>query len=447
MKRFVLALTLWCGAAAAQAEDGITTFTLDNGMEAVVIEDHRAPAVVHMLWYRTGAADEPPGVSGIAHFLEHLLFKGTETLAPGEFSKTVAENGGRDNAFTARDYTGYFQRVAADRLGLMMQMEADRMRNLRLTEEDIVTERDVILEERAQRTDSSPGALFAEQRMAAQYLNHPYGIPIVGWRHEMEHLDMADALSFYDTYYAPNNAILIVAGDVDPDEVRRLAMQHYGPLAPSVLPERARPAEPPQLAERRIVFEDPRIANPYVVRTYLAPERDAGDQETAAALELLAAYLGGSSATSFLGERLEFEDRTAIYTSAFYSGVSLDDTTFGLIVVPADGRSLRQAEDDLDAALAEFMDKGVDQTRLDRIKQQARAAQIYALDSVQGRARQYGEALTSGLTLADIAAWPDIVQAVTADDLMTAAEQVFDKRRAVTGWAQTAPAAEAEVTQ
>lgn len=229
---------------AAQAGP-VTDFTLDNGMQVVVIEDHRAPVVVHMVWYRVGAADEPPGQSGIAHFLEHLMFKGTEAFPTGEFSRIVAENGGTDNAFTSQDYTAYFQRIAADRLGLMMEMEADRMRGLTLDVEDVETEREVILEERAQRTDSEPGALFREQMAAALYLNHPYGIPTIGWRHEMESLDREDALAYYRRFYAPDNAILIVAGDVTPDEVRTLAETYYGPIEPTGdLGPRMRPQEP-----------------------------------------------------------------------------------------------------------------------------------------------------------------------------------------------------------
>jgi len=219
-------------ASPALAET-VTDFTLPNGLQVVVIEDHRAPVVVHMVWYRVGAADEPPGHSGIAHFLEHLMFKGTDEVPSGKFSEIVQAQGGSDNAFTSWDYTAYFQRVAADRLDLVMKLEADRMRDLRLTQEDVATERAVILEERTTRTDSDPGALFEEQAQAAQYLNHPYGIPIIGWRHEIEQLDRDDALAFYRRFYAPNNAVLVVAGDVTPDEVKRLAERHYGPLAPT----------------------------------------------------------------------------------------------------------------------------------------------------------------------------------------------------------------------
>jgi len=433
--RHLWGLALALLAAAPAAAEGVTTFTLENGLEVVVIEDHRAPAVTHMVWYRIGAADERPGVSGVAHFLEHLMFKGTDDIAPKEFSRIVEANGGSDNAFTSQDYTAYFQRIAADRLGLVMQMEADRMRDLILSEDDVTTERAVILEERSQRTDSEPSALFSEQRLAAQYLNHPYGIPVIGWRHEMEKLSRQDALDWYRLYYAPNNAVLVVAGDVEPAEVRRLAEEHYGVLEPSAgLPDRRRPSEPPQLAERRIEFSDPRVAQPYIVRTYLAPERDAGAQEKAAALTLLADLLGGNQQTSVLGRKLSFESQVALYTSAFYDAVSLDATTFGLVVVPAPGVSLAEAEAALDAGLEQFMTEGVDAAQFARIKTQIRADEIYARDSVDGLARRYGAALTSGLTVADVQAWPDVLEAVTEADVMAAAAEVFDKRRAVTGW-------------
>ncbi|WP_170789575.1 M16 family metallopeptidase [Ruegeria lacuscaerulensis] len=436
----VRALALSAALIAATpvfAEDGqeaVTTFTLENGMDVVVVEDHRAPVVQHMVWYRAGSADEPVGSSGVAHFLEHLLFKGTDTLAPGEFSATVAANGGNDNAFTSYDYTAYFQRVAADRLELMMRMEADRMRNIRLSEDDIVTERDVILEERNQRTDNNPRALFGEQMNASQYLNHRYGVPIIGWRHEMETLDMEDALSFYQTHYAPNNAILVVTGDVEPDEVKALAEKYYGviPANPD-LPERIRSQEPPQTAARRLTFKDARVSQPYVQRSYLAPERNAGEQEKAAALFMLAELLGGGN-TSYLTEKLQFEQQKAVYTGAFYRGVSLDDTTFDLFIVPAQGVSLQEAEEAMDAAVAGFIADGVNQEDLDRIKMQLRASQTYARDNVDGIGNRYGRALTSGLTVEDVQAWPDVLQAVTGEEIIAAAREVLQLETSVTGW-------------
>jgi len=427
---FFLATT----AIGQSLEDAVTEFTLNNGMQVVVIEDHRVPVVQHMVWYKAGAADEPPGKSGIAHFLEHLMFKATESLEVGEFSEVVAANGGRDNAFTSWDYTGYFQRVAADRLGLMMEMEADRMVNIRLTETDIINERNVIIEERNQRVDNSPRALFGEQMAAAQFLNHRYGIPIIGWRHEMERLDMEDALAFYDTYYAPNNAILVVTGDVEPHEVRALAEEYYGAIpANPDLPERVRAQEPPQIAARRLTFADPRVAQPYLSRSYLAPERDSGAQEKAAALTLLAEVLG-SGTTSFLTEKLQFEQQIATWARAFYRGTSLDDTTFDLVVVPEALVPLDEAEAALDAALAEFIETGVDPEKLERIKMQLRASQIYAMDNVDGIGNRYARALTSGLTIEDVTEWPEILQAVTGEDMVEAARSVLTSETSVTGW-------------
>ncbi len=421
-------------AGEPAGNEAVTTFTLDNGMQVVVVEDHRAPAVQQMIWYRAGSADEPKGASGIAHFLEHLLFKATDNLEEGEFSAIVAANGGRDNAFTSYDYTAYFQRVAADRLELMMTMEADRMKNIRLTPENIFSERGVILEERNQRTDSSPGALFNEQMNAAQYLNHGYGTPIIGWRHEMEQLDLEDALDFYRVNYSPNNAILVVSGDVTPEEVRVLAEKHYGviPANPDLKP-RERTQEPPQRAERRLTYRDARVAQPYVARSYLAQERDPGEQEEAAALTLLAEILGGGT-TSYLAEKMQFETQLATYTGAFYRGGTLDDTTFDLVVVPVEGVSLQEAEDALDAALAEFIENGVDPEQLDRIKLQIRADQIYARDDAERVANRYGRALAIGLTVEDVQAWPGILDAVTEEDIIAAAKNVFDLRRSVTGW-------------
>ncbi len=419
---------------SAFAEE-VTTYTLDNGMEVVVIEDHRAPVVVHMVWYKIGSADEPVGASGVAHFLEHLLFKATDKLESGEFSATVAANGGSDNAFTSYDYTAYFQRIAADRLELMMDMESNRMNNLRITADDVETERNVVLEERNQRTENNPNALAREQFRAALYQNHRYGVPIIGWKHEMEQLELEDAIAFYDLYYSPNNAILVVAGDVEPDEVLALAKEYYGviPAEPN-LPERIRPEEPPQRAERRITYVDPRVSQAYVTRSYLAPERDAGAQQEAAALVYLAELLGGSSFTSVLGEALQFEQQVAVFTSAGYGGLSLDDTSFGLSVVPAAGVTLSEVEQAMDDAIAAFMNAPIDPDDMTRIRNQLRASEIYAKDNTQGLARRYGAALTQGLTIQDVQDWPDVLQAVTEQDIKAAAAKVLNKNQAVTGW-------------
>jgi zinc protease len=435
MQRFIAVCLFLTSALPVWSQENISTFQLDNGLQGVVIEDHRAPVVTHYLWIKAGAADETPGKSGIAHFLEHLLFKGTTTVESGEFSRVVESIGGSDNAFTNSDYTGYIQRVSRDHLETMMRYESDRMRNLVLTPEDVETERGVVIEERNQRTESRPGNLLAEQRTAAQYLNHPYADPIIGWRHEIDALSLDDAMDFYRKYYAPNNAILIVAGDVTPAEVEALAIQYYGPLEPTPgLGQRVRPAEPRQLVERRLSMEDPRVSQPYVVRSYLAPERDSGSQETAAALMLFSDLLGGDGIQSHLGKVLQIENSDAIFTDSFYRGLSYDDTVFGLVTVPAEGINLQDAEDAMDAAVAAFFEVGVDEDHLTRLKAQYKAQQIYALDSSSGQARRYGAALTSGLTIADVQEWPAIIQAVTSDDILAAGRAVLDRGQSVTAW-------------
>ena len=430
----LMALGLTALGAPAIA-DTVSSFKLDNGLQIVVIEDHRAPVVTQMVWYKIGAADESPGHSGIAHFLEHLMFKGTDKVPPGQFSARVEAQGGNDNAFTTSDYTAYFQRVAADRLGLMMEMESDRMRNLRLTEDDVKTERDVILEERAQRTDSDPGSLLTEQMSAAQFLNSPYGIPVIGWRQEMAQLSRQDALDFYQANYAPNNAILVVAGDVQPDAVLAMARQFYGPVAPSdKIKPRARPQEPPQLAERRIVMADERVSEPYMVRTYLAPNRRSGDQKEAAALSLLAELLGGSGTTSVFARALQFDTQTAVWSSAFYDATTVDPETFGVAVGPVPGVSLAKAEAAMDGVIAKFLKEGVDAKDFARIKTQMRADEIYARDDSGGLARKYGSALAVGLSIDDVKAWPETLQSVTEADVMAVANKVLNRDNAVTGW-------------
>jgi len=421
-------------SALAAAAQEVTTYTLDNGLDVVVIEDHRAPVVVHMLWYRAGSADEQVGASGAAHFLEHLLFKGTETYPEGEFDALVSAVGGDQNAFTSYDYTAYYQRVAADRLGEMMEYEADRMNNILLSDEAIATERLVIIEERNQRTETNPHALAREQMAAAQFMNHRYGVPVIGWMHEMETLGRAETTEFYDRYYAPNNAILVVAGDVQPEDVLALAQEHYGPLAREDVPERVRAEEPPQRAPRRLVFDDPRVSQPYVARSYLAPERDPGAQEDAAALLFLAELLGGSSFTSLFAERLTFQQDIALWSGAGYGGGSLDDTTFSISIGPVEGVTLGEAEAAMDAVIAEFLETGPDEEAMERIRTQLRAAEVYARDNVETVARRYGALLAQGLTVEDIQAWPDILQAVTAEDVMAAATRLFDADNSVTLW-------------
>ena len=418
-------------AALAQAQEH---FTLDNGLELVVIEDRRAPVVTHMVWYRVGAADEPPGQSGIAHYLEHLMFKATENLEQGEFSATVEAQGGRDNAFTSWDYTAYHQRVAADRLGLMMAMEAERMVNLRIDRSDWLPERDVILEERGEVLEAHPDRQLQEAMRAALFQNHPYGVPIIGWRHEMELLDDVMAQDFYAAHYGPNNAIVIVAGDIAAEDALALAHEHYGSIPPNpAIQPRSRPLEPPHLAERRLIMVDPRAPRPYVSRIYLTTNRRSGDQTEAAALRMLAALLGGSAQTSVLERRLTHEEGVSVTAWAGYTGTALDHGIFSLGVMPVDGVSLAETEAALDRVLAEFIETGVDLEQFERVRRQLRASEVFRLDDAGSRARSIGVALSTGLTLEDYLAWPEALQAVTPDQVIAAARSL-DRRASVTGW-------------
>ncbi|MFT4011988.1 MAG: pitrilysin family protein [Paracoccus sp. (in: a-proteobacteria)] len=421
-------------ALAAEMPQGVSHFTLPNGLEAVVIQDHRAPVVVQMVWYKIGSADEQPGKSGIAHYLEHLMFKGTDKLGPGELSKTVTANGGADNAFTSYDYTAYFQRIAADRLPLVMEMESDRMQNLRIGEDDWLAERQVVLEERSQRIDSDPGAQFAEERSAVQYYNHPYGRPVIGWRQEMEGLTRDDAIAWYDAHYAPNDAVLVIAGDVTAEKARELAEKYYGPIpAKPDSTRRPRPQEPIQRSPRRIERTDPRVAQPVMIRTVLAPERNPGDQKGAAALSVLAELLGGSAQTSVLARDLVLPGK-ALYVNAGYDGLSVDPTTFALSMVPGPGVPNAEAEAALDGALHKFLADGPDPAQLERVKTQIRADRIYAQDSAHGRAYDYGQGLAVGLSVQDVNDWPDILAQVGVEDIRAAAKLVLENPATVTGW-------------
>lgn len=409
-----------------------TTFELDNGLQVVVIENRRAPVVTHMLWYKAGAADEPPGKSGTAHYLEHLMFKGTKTRAPGEFSQIIARLGGRENAFTSQDYTGYFQTVAPRHLETMMELEADRMTGLVLTDDLIEPERRVILEERRSRTENNPRALLSEQVAAATYLNHPYGLPIIGWAHEIEALTRADLESFYETWYAPNNAILVISGDVDPQEVRRLAEKYYGPIAAKALPPRIRPSEPPQRAPREVVMRDARVDQPSWSRRYLAPSYVAGENQYAYALEVLSEIIGGGS-TARIYRSLVVEAPLAASAGAWYSPGDLDQTTFGFWFTPRPGVEISAVEAAIDEQIERILADGVTADEAARAKQRLIDSAIFARDSVGGPARVFGASLATGQTAADVEAWPDRINAVTVDQINAAARAVFDINRSTTG--------------
>lgn len=430
---FILALTIIASLPARALDIDVSTYTLANGMQVVVIPDRRAPVVTHMVWYKVGAADEPQGKAGIAHLLEHLMFKGTPKYPVGEFSRIVRANGGDENAFTSQDYTGYFQRIAKERLALVMELEADRMQNLVLTDENVLPERSVVQEERRQRTDNDPSSLLAEQLDAALYLAHPYGKPVIGWMSEVVKLTRQDALDFYAAHYEPANAVLIVAGDVTADEVKLLADRFYGPLVNKRPPgERVRTMEPPPVAERRVTMRDERVSSPMWQRKYLTPPARLITQRDELALSLLAEILGGGS-QSRLYKKLSLDKKLTASVGAWTSTDSLDYGTFGFYAAPNPGADPVAIEKIIDEEIALIRDKGVTQDELDRTRNRAIAESTYLLDSQQSLARVFGSALTTGQTIDDVMNYERDLATVTVEDVAKAAKTVFDLRASVTG--------------
>jgi zinc protease len=426
------------GGALAQTTVTSTppaTFTLGNGLQVVVIPDHRTPVVTQMIWYKVGSADETPGKSGLAHFLEHLMFKGTSKHPAGEFSQTVLRIGGNENAFTSTDYTGYFQRVPREQLGKMMEFEADRMTGLILKDENVLPERDVVLEEFNMRVANNPEARLTEQVMAALYLNHPYGRPVIGWRQEIEKLDREDALAFYRRFYAPNNATLVIAGDVDAMDVRPMAERTFGEVAaqPAIPARRLRPQEPEPAAPRTVTLSDARVEQPGLRRYYLVPSSTTAAAGESPALDVLA-QLMGSGSNSYLYRALVIDRPLAISASAGYQGTSLDATQFVISASPKPGIEFAQIEQVIDGVISDVAQGTVRAEDLERVKTQLIAEAIYAQDNQATLARWYGGALTTGLSIEAIRSWPDRIRAVTAEQVRDAAQKWLDKKRSVTGY-------------
>ncbi len=408
------------------------TFTLTNGMQVVVIENHRIPAVTHMVWYKAGAADEPWGQSGVAHYLEHLMFKGTRDTPPGEFSRLVAINGGRENAFTTQDYTAYYQTVARDRLELVMRLEADRMANLVIDPEQAKPELQVVLEERRSRVDNDPSAQLDEQMRAVLFLHHPYGIPVIGWEPEIKRLTAAEATQFYKTHYAPNNAILVVAGDITVDELRPLAEKYYGAIPRRVLAPRLSVLEPTPIAPRRVALESEQVRRPSLSRTYLAPSHGATLRPEVYALEVLSEVMGGG-ATSRLYRSLVVEQKLAVGAGAYYSANGIDWTRFVFSLSPQESVDLVKLEAGLDAEIDKLLKDGVTAEEVERAKGRLQSQAIYARDSLETGARAIGAALSLGRTTEDVEAWPERIGAVTPAQVMAAAKLVLRPERSVTG--------------
>jgi zinc protease len=439
MRGQMLALGLLAACVAAPGAHAQVfspaTFELANGLQVVVIENRRAPIVTQMVWYKAGAADEVQGKSGIAHFLEHLMFKGTPDVPPGEFSRIVARVGGRDNAFTSWDYTGYFQNVARDRLETVMRIEADRMANLTLSDAEVLPERDVIVEERRQVVDQRPGSRLREQTMATLFLNHPYGRPIIGWEHEIKGLTRRDALDWYGRWYAPNNAMLVVAGDVSAAEVRVLAERFYGPIPRKAVPQRVRAQEPPAIAARRVELKDPRVRQPSWSRGWLAPSQSRGlgalGPDSADALDVAAELLGGST-TSRLARALVHDQPLATGAAASYDSASLDLSSFWVFASPRPGVEPAVLEAAVDKVLRDTLSSGFTDDEVARAKTRMADAAVFARDSLQAGARAFGIAFTTGRDVAHVESWPQRLAAVTAAQVNAALRAVLDPEAHVT---------------
>ncbi len=414
----IVAFCLLLVIPAAEAKDfNAETFTLKNGLQVVVIPNHRAPVVTHMVWYKFGAADEHAGKTGIAHFVEHLMFKGTPHVPEGQFSMIVKKLGGNDNAFTTHDYTAFYQDVSRPSLERVMEMEADRMKNLTLTDDQVSSERQVIIEERHQRIDDKPDAKFEEQLMSALFVNHPYGTPAIGWLHEMEGLTREDAMTTYKTWYAPNNAILVVSGDITAAELKPLAEKYYGDIPTSEVPERNRPLPAPIIAEHRITYKDPRVGLPLVTKVYRAPRGSD-------ALELLTDIFGGST-TSRLYKDLVIDQKLAVNAGADYDAISLNDTVFSIYASPTPGTTVPQLEAALDAEIKKLVASGVTPEELKSAQHRKVASRIYYLDSLQGPAILFGRALASGFDMGYLENWTDRIGKLTVAEVNKAANALF----------------------
>ncbi|HEX3653520.1 MAG TPA: pitrilysin family protein [Rhizomicrobium sp.] len=437
------AIALAVSAAAPPPDkEKIFQFALQNGMQVVVVPDHRAPVITQMLWYRVGAVDDPPGIGGLAHFFEHMMFRGTAANPGDAFATTVARNGGEDNAFTTHDYTAFYEQIAKDRMRVVMGLEADRIANLDLSDNNVRTEREVVLEERRMRIDNDPQSLLREQAEAALHLSHPYGRPVIGWPEEIRRIGKKEAQDFYAHHYAPNNCILVIAGDVTPDEARTAAEAEYGKLPARELVPRWEFAQPPRLGETRLSISRGDVKVPLFFRIYRVKSYTEAKPGEAESLETLAQALGGDS-TSTLYRELVVEKKLASDAGASYDGYNRDAGEFVVYAVPRPGVRLEQVEKAADDAIREYVSAPPNAADFARAKTQLIAGATYRRDSQYERAAAYGQALAIGLTTDDVDQWPDRIKAVQPSGVRDAAARELNKREAVTSYLMPASSPEA----
>jgi zinc protease len=424
---------LGCMSSAQAQQTRTFQLVLQNGLQVVVVPDHRAPVVTQMVAYKVGATDDPPGISGMAHFFEHMMFRGTRSVPGGGFSQTIARNGGDDNAFTTHDFTVFHEQIAKDKLRLAAHLEADRMANLDLSESAVMAERDVVAEERRMRVDNDPQALVLEQAEAALYLSHPYGRPVIGWPEEIRRIGRAEADNFYRRHYAPNNAILIVAGDVTPEEVRTIAEAEYGPLPARDLGPRVDYAQPRRIGESRLVVNRKDAKVPLFLRLYRVESYAEAAPGQAEALELLARLLGGD-VTSALYRRLVVERRIATDISATYEGYARDSGQFSISATPRPGVPLETVERAVDEVIGYYIHHAPSKVELARAKAQLVAGATFRRDSQFEMASAYAQALAIGLTVFDVQQWPMRIQAIKARIVQDAAADSLDRAQSVTAY-------------
>ena len=415
-------LCLLAAALPLQVLANVHEFKLANGMKVIVKEDHRAPVVVSQVWYRAGSMDEFNGTTGVAHVLEHMMFKGTKAVPAGEFSKQIAVAGGRENAFTSRDNTAYFQQLQKSKLELSFKLEADRMRNLVITPKEFAKEIKVVMEERRLRTEDKPQALVYETLMATAYQAHPYHHPIIGWMSDLEHMTADDARDWYRRWYAPNNAALVVVGDVKPQEVLKLAERYFGKIRPAALSQRKPQAEPDQRGIKRVTVKAP-AKLPYLAMGYHTPIlRDPGNDREPYALEVLAGVLDGH-ASARLNQSLVREQQIAVSAGAGYDLISRGPSMFILDGAPAEGKSVAELETAIREQIEKIKRDGVTEEELQRVKAQVIAAQVYQRDSMFYQAMLIGEVETAGLPLNTLETRLEKLKAVTAGQVQEVARK------------------------
>lgn len=408
-----------------------TSFTLANGLQVVVVPNKMAPVVNQMVWYKVGSSDEKSGKTGLAHYLEHLMFRGTTNVAPGEFSKLIAAQGGSDNAFTSWNYTAYHETVAADRLPMIMGLEADRMRHLRITAETATPELHVVMSERQQRTDNDPHGRFHEAVRRTLLPHHPYGTPVIGWRKDIEKLSVADAEAFYRRHYAPNNAVVIISGDVEPETVMRLAASIYGPIPKAALEERRKVPPAPMPAKSRIRRVDPGVDLAQIEIDAVVPSYSTQQGQEAYAHEVLSEILD-SGEVGLLYRHLVQDKGLASGINVSYDPDSRGDAIFSIAASPTPKTRAKALEKALKDELASLAQQGIEPALVEAAKKRLKRSAIFARDSLMAPGYIFGSALTTGHSVADVEDWPARIEAVSVEDVNAALRAMIGSQRKIT---------------